>query len=71
MKNYKCKCAEDNKKAGKEIYNCFKCQKPPKKISRKQRLREYISYVFSKAKGSVDEEKLYKEAVEKFNKENK
>ena len=70
MENYKCHCEQDNKKVGKDIYSCFLCEKPRKKLSREQRLKEWISYVFSKAKGAVDEEKLYKEAVEQFNKAN-
>jgi hypothetical protein len=71
IKGYKCVCKEDNKKVGKDIYSCFKCEKPRKELSRQERLREWISYVFSKAHGMVDdEEKLYADAVKKFNKAN-
>lgn len=79
LKNHVCTCKEDNTEHIKkfpeggddDIFSCYKCEKPPKKLSREQRLRQWISYVFSKAKGCTDEEKLYKEAVEMFNKENK
>jgi hypothetical protein len=69
-KDHECNCAETNKKAGKDIYSCFLCEKPRKELSYYEKFQNTLAYAERKSKGMVDGNILYREIFEKFITEN-